>query len=256
MFSTNSVTRGTFKPGLRTTVSIPLPSHTAAVPYPPVFRLKIPLRPNPKPAVKQKVYARPMADTVCIAAVCNHLPRKSSVILCSDARIEYEGIGSGEVKYKSRLLTSQFSVMLSGDLSKPRELADRYRFHLEKAQLTEKTVLEELQKSLDAQTRLDISEYLGCKQGIGYKRYERSSPGDRGLMLSGFMVKSVDLIIIWLAPATPRLFICKLGEGVVELPSFAVVGCGWYAAHTSLCVRNYDEAKSFEECILVHIFCH
>ena len=214
----------------------------------------VPHTPVPQP-LKHMRYPQAMADTICIAAICEHLQGKHCVILCSDKRTEIEGIAVGEVRYKARLLSSEFVAMFSGNVPKAKEWMDRYAYHLRRnaRDITEENVLDELRKPFDAQNRADISQYISSSIGMSYDVFEKLSPEQQRVALDGFEKRAVDLIIVWLnALRGPRLFLANVYE-VVEAFDFFCIGCGWPAARASLSTRKYNVNNSLQEC-MYHVY--
>lgn len=191
-----------------------------------------------------------MAHTVCIAALCQYEDGKHCVILCSDTRIETEGVGSSVLQSKARLLSPQFIAMFAGTVPKAKELLDRCAYHLrrEADNITQENIIDELRKPFDAQNRVDVSEYISSTLGMTYRKFEGLKPDDQHAALGGFVKRDVDAIITWLGCAPPRIFTVG-AYGVAEAAQFSCIGCGWQAAQASLFSRKYAPDASFEECL-------
>src|SRR2546428_356051 len=80
-----------------------------------------------------------MADTICIAAICGspalcvNPGEESTIILCSDSRLELEGVATGHT-LKLFLASPSWIGLLAGDVSKAKELISRYSQCLEEAE--------------------------------------------------------------------------------------------------------------------------
>lgn len=189
-----------------------------------------------------------MADTVCIAALCEHLPGKYCVIACSDGRIEQEGVGYSDNVPKSWLLSNEFWAMISGPFPKAKELCDRYSLHLSRTQVTPDNVFEELRKPFAAQNRADVLEYVSSTFGLNPEHFDALSQTDRAAAVAGFPKRNTDLILIWLCARMPRLFIVN-GFDVQEHGPFAAIGCGWQAAQAALFARDFGPEKDLAHCM-------
>lgn len=189
-----------------------------------------------------------MANTVCIAALCQHAKPKYSVIICSDARMEFEGLGAIDIPYKAMALTHTFSAMFSGEVSRARELIGRYVAHLGGAIVTKENVLDELRAPLSAQHRAEVAAYVSYIWGITYEAYEKLSQTDRQSAIAGFQHRQSDLLLAWLSPEIPRIFAVSTHD-VYECAAFGAIGVGASAATSSLLSRKYDPNNSLAECI-------
>jgi hypothetical protein len=200
-----------------------------------------------------------MSHTVCIAGLCRLERGKnegdSCVILCSDARVEVEGVAKGNVPFKAQQLTADFAVMSSGTASKAKELIDRYSVHLssKRTKVITESILDVLRKPLADQHRADVSEYLSAAHGMTYKEFLQAEPHERPTILAGFYtwVHSCQLILVWLAPWVPRIFVVT--DRVYEEQSFATIGVGCNVAQASLMSRNYVYSMGLRQS-LYHIY--
>jgi hypothetical protein len=183
------------------------------------------------------------SNTVCIAAVC--VPDKTGrvfAILCSDSKIEIEGLASGTIGFKGISIAPGITIMYAGSVPKSKEMIDRYRFHLNnpRVALTHKNALDILSVPLQAQQIADATSYLSATQGIKYKDYLAKSPADQQALLYGMPAWKAycDLIVVWLGDGFVRLF--YVSETISEQSSFATVGSGASAASASLFARGYQ----------------
>ena len=190
-----------------------------------------------------------MAHTVCIAAACEFAPGRHSVIMCSDARIEIEGVASGDVPYKARFLGDGFSAMFAGTISKARELGDRYSIYFKRkdVKINDENVRDIIRKPLEVQNRLDLIEYLSAREGINHGEFLRLPEHERATIMQSFAAhrSRCELILVWIAGKAPRIFV--VGEGITEESPYAAIGIGANAAITSLLSRGYRSIISLEE---------
>lgn len=192
-----------------------------------------------------------MSDTVCIAAICVEPTRRHFAILCSDSRIEIEGIASGDIGQKAIGIAPGMYAMFAGNVSKTKELLDRYigLFKKPGIERTSENILELLREPLESQNRADVAAYLSASYGMDYDEWLERDVNAQQNLISGLphWRTYCQLIIIWLGADFVRLF--QITDRVEEMPSFTAIGIGTNAALTSLFSRKYAVYHDLKEAI-------
>ncbi len=192
-----------------------------------------------------------MSDTVCIAAVCVHGTRRFFAVLCSDNRIEIEGLTSGKIGHKAIGIAAGMSAMFSGHMSKTKELIDRYIafFRNPETKRTPENILDLLKVPLENQNRADVAGYLSATYGMEYAEWLQLDEDAQKNFISGLpgWRTYCQLIIIWQGPEFVRLFLVT--DRVEEMASFATIGIGNNAATAALFARDYTPYHDLREAI-------
>lgn len=213
-------------------------------------RLRIPV---PLTPLKHVRYAkRVMSDTVCIAASCVDLKTgRVFAVLCSDGRIEIDGLGSGNIGQKCIHVAPGVSAMFSDSLPKAKELVDRYIKFLTdpKTQWTEDNALELLREPLECQNRADATAYLSASCGMEYEEFLELDSGAQTNLIVGLeqWKSKCQLLIVCLATNVVRMFLVT--DRVEEQSMFGAIGCGANAALASLYSRAYATYHDLEQAI-------
>jgi 20S proteasome alpha/beta subunit len=199
------------------------------------------------------MYARAMAHTVCIAAICeNHgIPL---VVLCSDTQIEIDWLAKGRVRDKTSCIRPDCSVMFSGSLTKASELTGRYMEYVNSPEFSPNAfALEDaLRKPLRTQQRIEIEDFVSAQRGMTFEKYLQLSESDKQVLLNSMQSSpswgTCQLILIWFSgPSGPRLF--SVTDRVAEEDQFCSIGCGANVAIASLMRRNYSSTMDIHEAI-------
>lgn len=248
--STSGVTSGSLVSAMVNTQSY------HAKPVPSVIRYAIPLRTlparYPQPLKQVRYPKRIMSDTVCIAATCvDQATRRYFAILCSDSRIEIEGVASGNIGHKAVGIAAGMSAMFAGNVPKSKELIDRYiqLFKDPQTQRTEENILELLCGPLDCQHRADAEAYLSANYGMDYDEWLELDVNAQQNLIAGLQHWRTycQLIMVWLGPQFVRLFL--ITDRVEEISSFTAIGTGTNAALTSLFLREYATYHNLAQAI-------
>lgn len=224
-------------------------------PLPPPKRPTItPRRQIPRPPFRRSLRytGHAMSHTVCIAASClDPTTKRLFAILCSDSRIEFEGIGSMKAGHKAVTVVPGVSLMLAGSIPKAKEMIDRHRKHLLGVDPTrvKNDAVGLLTEVLDEQNRADLGAYLSANFGITYENYKNRSPEEQQSYMYGFgqWKDSCELIVLWLGKGFVRIF--TVTDRVLEMRCFAAIGIGAGVAAASLAGRNYGTSHDLQEAV-------
>jgi 20S proteasome alpha/beta subunit len=214
------------------------------------------LRPHPQP-VKKWVYAiNPVADTICIAGVCQH-KNEPRVILCSDKRVESDFSGTDTVS-KFRHIGDGWWAAMSGGTGSAQLLSDLYRFTLgeKTAKLTVSQVEAKLLRCAQIRKRQLANELSYSRFGISYnyilKHGKEQFPED---ILKQFMLDvqqiglGCDLIITGMLEGSPRLYYVGHDATVMPIEGSLCVGSGYTLASAALNERRYSKHMDLFEAL-------
>lgn len=181
-------------------------------------------------------------DTVCIAAVCVDKTRVFAV-LCSDTRVEWQGITSTDLGYKRVSVAPGVSIMFAGSITGAREMIERYRKYLSKNTLLFDDPCDGLHVPLRAQQRADAERYLSATLGMKYSEFIRLDAGSQKQHMSDMLAwkQYAQLLVVWSGKKSGRSFVrlFVVTDKVDELPSHAHIGVGANASLAALHLRNY-----------------
>lgn len=236
--------------GLRTTVQLhrlpvrPVPPFQPHPPRPPI--------PYPLPRRSLRYSGHAMSNTVCIAASClDPTTKRLFAILCSDSRLELEGIGSMTAGHKAVSVVPGVSIMFAGSVSKAKEVIDRHRRHITgiDAARVATEALNLLTAVLDEQNRADTSAYLSDVFGIRYREYRSRSAAEQQTYMYGITQwkEPREFIVVWLGKGLVRMF--TVLDRVSEMRCFATIGAGSAVSWASLAGRNYGTQHDLREAI-------
>jgi 20S proteasome alpha/beta subunit len=170
--------------------------------------------------------------------------------MSSDFGME-NAMARANIQHKTFQLSDDCSVLLSGDLSRAKELTELCREFINKATAgnDEWGIISVLQNAAKEQKRRLADEYIGARLGISYAEFLDSGksklPDDlfRDLITD---VKDIQLgctlLIVDFSLDEPSLFRIHDSGNVEQCDNFAAIGSGIYIAESLLSLRDHEES--------------